>query len=90
MEEELLGGRSVLGELPDGIGVGIGDGHPLAGQALRLEGHGGVLEDLGVGVLGGAVRRDRVVDPARDARGEEPVVGGVVPGKDFRRHTLVE
>ena len=90
MQQELLGGGDVLGELPDRVGVGVRDRHPLAGQSLRLERDGGVLEDLGVGVLGRAIGGDRVVDPAGDAGGEEPVVRGVVPREDLGRHALVE
>ena len=67
-----------------------GHADPLAARPRRLDGEERVLEDGGVRVLGRAVRRDGVVDPARDARGEEPVVGRVVPGEDLRRHALVE
>ena len=58
--------------------------------APRLRHHEGLLEDLGVGEAGRVESRDGVVDPAGHARGEETVVGGVVPGEDLRRHALVE
>ena len=90
MDEELLGRRLVLRELPDHPDVRRRDADALAARPRRLHRDEGVLEDGRVGVLRRAVGRDRVVDPAPHARGEEAIVGSVVPGEDLRRHALVE
>src|SRR5207244_10912744 len=62
----------------------------LPGSPWGLEPEEGVLEHRRIGVLGRPVGRDRVVDPARDTRGQVAIVGRVVPGADLRGHALLE
>ena len=90
MDQELLRALDVLRELPDRVGVRVRDLHALARDSLRLHPEVRVLEHLRVGVLGRAVRRDRVLDPARHAGREIAIVRGVVPGEHLGGHTLFE